>query len=87
MVEHAAAMLKQSSHRDIVDVAQKVEIGKARFGAVFERVISRIKLPALRFGHITEPLSTVVTLNLVQGQFISLNRRLCGTMDPETSSG
>ena len=51
VVEHAAAMLEQSSHGDIVDVAQKVKIGKARFGAVFERVISRIKLPALRFRH------------------------------------
>jgi hypothetical protein len=67
-------------------MSQQVQIGKARFGAVIEGIACRVKLPALRFGH-REPLSTVVTLNLVQGQFISLNRRLYGTMDPETSSG
>ncbi len=79
-------MFEQSGHGDIVDVAQQIQIRKACFRAVVEGIACRVKLPALWFGHV-EPLSTVVTLNLVHGQFISLNRRLCGTMDPETSSG
>lgn len=86
VIKHAATMLKQSSHGDIVDVAEQIHICKPCFRPVAEWIISWVKLPALRLGHL-EPLSTVITLNLLQGQFISLNRRLFGMMDPETSSG
>ena len=55
MVEHAPAMFEQPGHRDIVDMAQYVLIGKAGFGRVVERVAGEVSSPGFWFGHLYKP--------------------------------
>jgi hypothetical protein len=62
-------------------MAQHVEISEAGLGRMDKRIVGRIKLPSLGFGHM-KPLSKVVTLNSFQDLTFCVENQ-----DTETSSG